>query len=98
MGCNCASNEQIAKLHSLYGEKLNPTADIALKYKIKKFFNTAGVFVVMFFLSPILFGFVIFKGLSKDKKISLRKVLGLKKRNQQGIDRVVAENILKNIN
>ena len=46
MGCNCATQEQIKKLHQLYGEKKNEA--ISLSQKIETFFNKIGVYFVLF--------------------------------------------------
>ena len=96
MGCNCASQEQINKLHELYGEKITPTNKNVLKFKIKNFVQSLGVFIVMVILTPFLMCFILYKGMAKDKRISIRKVLGLKKRNED-LEQVFAKNILKNI-
>jgi hypothetical protein len=97
MGCNCASREQIEKLHAIYGEKVNPTTGTTAKFKVEKILTHAGVFVAMVFILPLLVGFIIYKGTTKEKKISIKKFLGIKNANKN-IDSVIAENILKNVN
>ena len=96
MGCNCASQEQIKKLHTLYGEKITPSNEETLKFKLKNFIQSLGVFIIMIILTPFFGLFILYKAISRDKKVSIRKVLGLKKRNEN-LERVFAENILKNI-
>lgn len=96
MGCNCASQEQINKLHELYGEKITPTGEETLGFRIKNFVQSLGVFIILIILMPFLGWFILYKGIAKDKRINVRKLLGLKKRNEN-LERVLAENILKNI-
>ena len=96
MGCNCASQEQIKKLHDLYGEKIVPSEGETIKFKIKNFIQSMGVFIIMLFLTPFLLCLILYKALSDDKKISIRKILGLKERNEN-LEKVFAENVLKNI-
>lgn len=96
MGCNCASQEQIKKLHELYGEKLNPTTPTTLKFKLNKFLTNIGVYIAMIPIVPILIGYVLYKHFKNDKKISLRKVIGFL--GHKNIDVAIAKNIIENTN
>lgn len=94
MGCNCATQEQIKKLHQLYGEKsnLNKTS----KQKIKEFFRGLLIYLILFLISPLIIGFVLYKFFfTKDKQISVRKLLRF---NGKGIDEALAANIIENTN
>lgn len=97
MGCNCASREQIEKLHALYGEKINPTTPTTLKFKIKRFFNAIGVYLSMTILFPFLIGFLMYNVIiKKNNKISLSKLFGLK--GSKNIDAAIAKSIIDNTN
>ena len=96
MGCNCASQEQIKKLHELYGEKVNPTTSTTLKFKINKFFTIAGVYIVMIPIIPIIVGYILYKHFNNDKKISLKKML--KFFGNKNTDVAIAKNIIENTN
>lgn len=97
MGCNCASREQIEKLHALYGEKVNPTTGTTLKFKINKFFTSLGVYVSMVIIFPFLIGFLLYNILyKKNNKISLRKFFKLK--GGKTIDAAMAKTIIENTN
>jgi hypothetical protein len=76
MGCNCASAEQIKKLHELYGE--GPKLFDSSEFDFRRFINKIGVITCLIFLSPILFGYVVYKtNFAKDDKISVRKLFNL---------------------
>lgn len=80
MACNCASQEQIEKLHEMYGHKIEPGTKKTLKFKIDNFFTQFGVAIILIILFPLLFGYVIYIGaFSKDGKISIREILGMKR-------------------
>lgn len=97
MSCNCASQEQIKKLHELYGEKVNPSIPTTLKFKIKRFLNAVGVYVAMIPIFPILIIFVFYKRFNKkNRSISIKKFisfLGVKT-----IDTALVKNIIENTN
>ena len=59
MGCNCATQEQIKKLHQLYGEKSN--LNKTFTQKIKEFFTGLLVYLILFLISPLIIGFVLYK-------------------------------------
>jgi hypothetical protein len=97
MGCNCASKEQIEKLHALYGEKINPTTSTTIKFKIEKFLTHTGIFLIMVILFPFLIGFLMYNVLiKKNNKISLSKFFGLK--GSKYIDAAMAKSIIENTN
>jgi hypothetical protein len=95
MGCNCATQEQIKKLHEIYGEKKD-IKNIPFEQKIEFFIKNIGVYLVMLFIIPILILFVLYKVLfTKDKKISVKKLL---KFNSKGVDEAIAKNIIEYTN
>ncbi len=86
MGCNCAAGEKIKRLHELYGEKITPNTETTLLFKIDKAINTLLVWFCIIVLSPILFGYVIYKTIfAKDNRISIRKLFKLSK-NMENIN------------
>jgi hypothetical protein len=92
MGCNCATQEQIKKLHQLYGEKKNEP--ISLTQKIQTFFNKIGVYFILILISPLLILYVLYKALfAKDKRISIRRIFRF---NRTRIDEAIAKNIIEN--
>lgn len=94
MGCNCATQEQIKKLHELYGEKNN--SNKTFKQKINEFFKKSAIFFILFLISPIIIGFVFYNFFfTKEKQISVRKLL---KFNRVSIDKALAANIIENTN
>lgn len=94
MGCNCATQEQIKKLHELYGEKNNLNKSI--KQKISENFKKSIIFLILFLISPAIIGFVFYNFFfTKEKQISVRKLL---KFNGPGIDKALATNIIENTN
>lgn len=92
MGCNCATQEQIKKLHEIYGEKNNLKKTNT--QKINEFFRFFFTYIILFLILPLLVGFVLYKAIfTKDKRISIRKIL---KFNKKGIDDAIAKNIIEN--
>jgi hypothetical protein len=97
MACNCATKEQIEKLHSLYGQKVNPDIPTTLKFKIKKFSVNLGVYLSMILIFPILIMILIYHAfIKRDNKISIRKILGLK--GHKTLDNALAKTIIENTN
>lgn len=83
MGCNCASQEQITKLYKLYGDKSNNN-NIRLSQRLTTLFRDICVYLVIFLILPFLILFVLYKGIfTKDKKISVRKLLKFKGDNNK---------------
>ena len=83
MGCNCATEEKIKKLHEIYGEKITPNTRTTLMFKVKKTINILLVGISIIILSPILFGYVVYKTrFAKDSKISIRKLFNLTKHTE----------------
>lgn len=94
MGCNCATQEQIKKLHQLYGEKNNLNKPFA--QKVREFFMGLIVYLILFLISPFIIGFIFYKlFFTKDKRISVRKFLNFK---GEGLDKILASNIIENTN
>ena len=94
MGCNCATQEQIKKLHQLYGEKSN--INKTFTQKIKEFVKKSILYLILFLISPIIIGFVFYKFFfTKEKQISVKKLLKFK---GEGIDKALAKNIIENTN
>lgn len=94
MGCNCATQEQIKKLHQLYGEKsgLHKTP----MQRIGEFVRHLFIYLILFLILPLIMGFIIYKQFfTKDKQISVRKLLRF---NSKGIDKALATNIIENTN
>lgn len=94
MGCNCATQEQIKKLHQLYGEKtdLNKT----LTQRTNEFLRNILIYLILIIISPLTIGFVLYKVfLTKDKRISVRKIMRFK---SGGIDEALVKNIIDNTN
>lgn len=97
MACNCATKEQIEKLHSLYGQKVNPNTPTTLKFKINKILTQIGVYLSMFLIFPILIMVLIYHAfIKRDNKISVKKLLGLK--GEKTIDGALAKTIIENTN
>ena len=94
MGCNCATQEQIKKLHQIYGQKSN--LNKPFPQRVGEFFTGLIVYLVTFLISPFIFGFVLYKLIfTKDKQISVRKFLRFK---GKGLDKDLAANIIENAN
>lgn len=94
MGCNCATQEQIKKLHELYGEKSG--SNKTFKQKINESFKKSVIFLILFLMSPILIGFIFYKFFfTKEKQISVRKLLRF---SGPGIDKALATNIIEKTN
>lgn len=94
MSCNCATQEQIKKLHQLYGDK--STEKIPFEQKVNNFFRKSIIGIIILCVSPLLISFVIYKAVfTKDKRISVRKLLRF---NKKGIDEAIAKNIIENTN
>lgn len=94
MGCNCATQEQIKKLHQLYGEKSNLNKPFT--QKINEFFRSLLIYLILFLISPLIIGFVSYKFFfTKNKRISVRKLLRF---NGKGLDEALAANIIENTN
>jgi hypothetical protein len=94
MGCNCATQQQISKLYSLYGEKnsLNKTK----KQSIGEFFKKTAIHLIIFLLFPIILSYVLYVYFfTKDKHISIKKFFNFKK---SGFNEEMIENIIKNSN
>lgn len=94
MGCNCATQEQIKKLHQIYGQKSNLNKPFT--QRVGEFFTGLIVYLITFLISPFIFGFVLYKLIfTKDKQISVRKFLRFK---GKGLDKDLAANIIENAN
>lgn len=92
MGCNCATQEQIKKLHELYGSKKSQPK--TLEQKVKEGLINIGVLFVLILTIPVLISLVLYKVLfTKEKKISVKKLLGF---SGKGIDEAIAKNIIEN--
>ena len=93
MGCNCASQEQITKLYKLYGDKRDNN-NITLTQRLTTLFRDICVYLILFLISPFLILFVLYKGIfTKDKKISVRKLLKFKGENNNLVNH---KNIIDN--
>jgi hypothetical protein len=94
MGCNCATQEQIKKLHQLYGEKSN--LNKPLTQKVSDFFKGACIHLILFLIFPLIVGFILYKLLfTKNRQISVKKLLRFK---GEGLDSALATNIIENTN
>ena len=94
MGCNCATQEQIKKLHQLYGEK--SSLHKPPMQRIGEFIRQLFIYLILFLILPLIIGFIIYKQFfAKDKQISVRKLLRF---NSEGIDKALAANIIENTN
>ena len=80
MACNCATDKQLKKLYEQFGKTPKSTKDMKTTEKIGRYLNIVGVMLVMAFIIPVLFIYVIIKGLSKDKSISLAEFFGFRKK------------------
>ena len=97
MACNCATKEQIEKLHSLYGQKVNPDTPTTLKFKINNFLTKVGVYLSMALILPLLIGMLLYNVIiKKNNKISIKKILRLK--GNKTIDSALAKTIIENTN
>lgn len=81
MGCNCASKEQIERLHKLYGEKIDEK-NKKLKFRLKNFLTNLSIGFLMIFIIPYLFFYVLYNKFFKDGKISIREFIGM----ERGVD------------
>lgn len=94
MGCNCATQEQIKKLHQLYGEKSNLNKPFI--QKVSDFFKGACIYLILFLIFPLIIGFILYKlFFTKDRRISVKKLLRF---NGKGLDEALAANIIENTN
>ena len=85
MGCNCASAEQIKKLHELYGDKSKNSDSTGFNFR--KFLNKTGVIICLVLLSPILFGYVVYKtNFAEENKISVRKLFNLTRHSNAALN------------
>ena len=79
MPCNCKTNEKLVKLGLKYGKTKNPTRKEILKGGARQFFLTILGVALIIILSPILFLYIIGKGVfGKEKTISFKKIFKLK--------------------
>lgn len=87
MACNCKANEKILELGMKYGSG-GLTRKQLIGRGVKHLFRSILGIILVIILSPIIFLYLIGKGLfSKDKTVSIKKILNLKKnvREQQNI-------------
>lgn len=76
MGCNCATNEQIAKLYRKYGEGRQAPKPFAMK--AKNFFRKVAVGFCLIFITPAIVLYVFYKAFSgEDNRISVKKFFHL---------------------
>lgn len=79
MSCNCVANEQLKELYKKFGEKRDTTEAEEIKFSVKRFLEKIAVAISTILLFPIIFCYVLFKGIfSKNRKISLSKFFNLK--------------------
>ena len=96
MACNCVSQEQIKKLHEIYGEKVKASTPTTLKFKINDFLTKVGVGTIVILVSPaIIFHILYTVWFTKERKISIRKLMGFKK--TKTMDAALAKTILENV-
>lgn len=93
MGCNCAAQKQIEKLHELYGDKDTQKKSYLQSVRENLMKVLAGVIIL--FLSPFIIGYILYIALfTKEKQISLRKFFGKNKK----LDEALATSIIENTN
>lgn len=84
MSCNCRSQKQILTLARTYGTPLHTSKTKLISNYFANFFSDTLILLVCIILFPLLFlyitGIALFK---KDKKLDIRKIIGLKKLNSQ---------------
>ena len=83
MACNCATDEQIKELYRRYGERRKPKKTDSFKARAKYYLYTAGVYVCMVPIAPLLVLYVLYKALyTDDKKIDVVKFFRLDKKKK----------------
>lgn len=86
MACNCATTEQINALYKKYGEKKGEKKKLTFKQKVKNAAMYAGVVLALIPIIPMLFLYVLYKGVfDDDHKISLTKFFRLNKKVQTNV-------------
>ncbi len=81
MACNCATSEQINELYRKYGDRKAKLRKGSLWDRAKNIAMYAGVVLVLIPIVPILFLYVLYKGLfDDDHRISLTKFFRLDKK------------------
>ena len=78
MACNCATQEQLNELYKRYGREVDPDVKTTLGFRVRKFINNIFLYLLLIVVVPIIFCYVLGKGLfTKDKQISLKKFFRL---------------------
>lgn len=96
MSCNCVSQEQIKKLHELYGDKVKANTPTTLKFKIKNFLSKLMVAIILLIISPMLIFYILYNvWFTKEHRVSIRKFLGIRK--SKTLDDAMAKSILENV-
>lgn len=81
MACNCATSEQINELYRKYGERRTKGKKIGFRQRVKNIAMYTGVVIALVPIVPILFLYVLYKGLfDDDHRISLTKFFRLDKK------------------
>lgn len=76
MACNCAAQEQIEKLHRIYGEKSGENTNKTIGSKINNLLTKVGVFFALIFIIPYVIWYIMYSMKYRDGKISIREFLG----------------------
>ena len=69
MGCNCVSQEQIKKLHELYGEKVEVAKSQEIGFSLKKIVTKILVGLCVLFIVPFLFLKTLYKILVRKQSV-----------------------------
>ena len=78
--CNCKVNQQITYLHKKYGHNIPVSKSSHIGFMVKQFFRNILWYLLMIVIFPLIFLHVVAVSLfTKKKKISIKKILGLKK-------------------
>lgn len=91
MGCNCVSQEQIKKLHEIYGEKIDTSNSEEIKFNLKKILTQVGVTICILFIFPLILTYVIYKAfIKKESKIKISDFL----KKRENTDVAIAKTII----
>ena len=89
MACDCVAGKQINEIYRRFGHHLEPDKKNIKHYNLKKTLMGIGVVICMIPIGLFLIGYVIKKGLSKNKDTNISEFFRLKPienvREQQNI-------------
>lgn len=80
--CNCKVNQQITYLEKKYGHNMPVSKKTTIRLTVKEFFISLFTFLIGIIFLPLIILHIIFISIfTKDKKISIKKLLRLQHAN-----------------